>query len=234
MLFLNAIRRIQSPAVTKMLSLKKEDVVLDAGCGSGFFSYKIAKKCGCFGIDKHIKKELISKNNKPDSLKFLNGNVQKLPFKNESFSKLLLSNVLQMVKNDVKALKECNRVLKKGGIMVLSVPVEYCCVKSLNKIKKELIKKFKSEGKGFYKYNEIASLLKNNGFKVIEKEYSPKNFGSFVYESWIYLCYHLGLPLSHWLYFPLIYPLMLLDKFCNKKNVGCEIIIKAKKFENEA
>ena len=34
----NVIRRIQAPIILKMLELKKDDVVLDAGCGGGFFT----------------------------------------------------------------------------------------------------------------------------------------------------------------------------------------------------
>lgn len=41
----NVIRRIQAPVIIRMLEPKRSEVVLDAGCGGGFFTYEIAKIC---------------------------------------------------------------------------------------------------------------------------------------------------------------------------------------------
>ncbi|MGD9200538.1 MAG: class I SAM-dependent methyltransferase [Chitinispirillia bacterium] len=46
-----------------------------------------------------------------------------IPFKNETFDIIWASHILEHVKEDEKAIHEIARVLKKGGIAVLPVPV---------------------------------------------------------------------------------------------------------------
>ncbi len=55
------------------------------------------------------------------------GNVQKgdicsLPFKNNEFSLVLATDVIEHVKDDLLALSEINRVLNKNGIVIITVP----------------------------------------------------------------------------------------------------------------
>jgi len=224
----NTIRRIQAPILMRMLNPQKNDFIVDAGCGGGYFSYEIAKISKCVGVDRNIRnnEKYIMKYLK--SISFVETDIQNMPFKDETVDKILLSSVLQMVDNDILLLKECNRVLKKNAIFVLSVPVEYVYYKELNKIKRKLKEKFGSQGKGFYKYNEIIKLLKDSGFNIIKMEYSPKSWGSFIYETWLYFCSNFNLPLYSSLYF-FLYPVAYFDRFCSKEKKGCEIIIKAKK-----
>lgn len=224
------IRRIQAPVIMRMLNPQKDDLILDTGCGGGFFTYEIAKICKCIGIDWNISKNLSYAMRKLPSVSYMKSDVQKMPFKDEIFDKILLSSVLQMVENDEDLLKECYRVLKKNGVLVLSVPIEYIYIKRLNKFKNELIKKFGSRGKGFYRYDEVIRLLQRAGFEIMETEYAPKRWGSFIYEIWLYFCYRAGLPLFHPFYFLLLYPVAYFDKFGSRnRKKGNEVIIKVRK-----
>ena len=223
------IRRIQAPVIMRMLNPQKDDVVLDAGCGSGFFAYEIAKICRCIGIDWNISGNLSHAMHKLPSVSYMKADVQNIPFSDKAFDKILLSSVLQMVEDDEALLKECYRVLKEDGILVLSVPIEYIYIKKLDELKDELIQMFGSRGKGFYGYDEVIELLQREGFEVMETEYAPKKLGSFIYETWLYFCYHTGLPLFHPFYFPLLYPIAYFDRFGSKRQKGNEVIIKARK-----
>ena len=225
----NMMRRIQAPVIMRMLNPGEGDIILDAGCGGGFFTYEIAKICKSIGIDWNIRKNLSYAMCKQPSVSYMKADVQKMPFKGSMFDKILLSSVLQMVEDDGALLKECYRVLKEDGILVLSVPIEYICVKRLNELKDALIEKFGSRGKGFYGYDEAMKLLQRGGFEILETEYAPKKLGSSIYEVWLYFCYRFGLPLSHSFYFLLLYPLAYFDRFGSKKQKGNEIIIKARK-----
>jgi ubiquinone/menaquinone biosynthesis C-methylase UbiE len=225
----NMMRRIQASAIMRMLNPRGNDVVLDAGCGGGFFTYEIAKICRCIGIDWNISENLSYAMRRLPSVAYMNADVQKMPFEDGTFDKILLSSVLQMVEDDEALLKECYQVLKDNGILVLSVPVEYMYIKKLNELKDELIEKFGSRGKGFYGYEEVIELLQKEGFEIMETEYAPKRLGSFIYEIWLYFCYRAGLPLFHLFYFPLLYPIAYFDKFGSKKQKGTEVIIKARK-----
>lgn len=225
----NTIRRIQASVIMRMLNPQKGDLILDVGCGGGFFSYEIAKTCRCVGVDWNIHKSLSYAMCKLSSVFYVEADVQKVPFKDGVFDKILLSSVLQMVEDDELLLKECHRVLKKEGIFVLSVPIEYVYIRKLNKLKDELTEMFISRGEGFYGHGEIMEVLQRGEFEITETEYAPKRLGSFIYESWLYFCYRAGLPLSHPFYFPLLYPIAYFDRFGNKKQKGNEIIIKARK-----
>ena len=224
----NMMRRIQAPAIMRMLNPRGNDVVLDAGCGGGFFTYEIAKICRCIGIDWNLSDNLSYAMPKLPSVSYMKADTQKMPFKDEKFDKILLSSVLQMVEGDGALLKECYRVLKDKGILVLSVPVKYVYIRGLNELKDELIEKFGSRGKGFYEYNEVIKLLQREGFEIIETEYSPKRLGSFIYETRLYFCYRVGLPLFYPFYF-LLYPIAYFDRFGSKKYKGNEVVIKARK-----
>jgi len=225
----NFIRRIQAPILMRMLDPASGDRILDAGCGAGVFTFEAAKVCQSVGLDFYINKNLCNANKVLPYLSYVRADISKIPFKDESFDKILLSSVLQMIDPDDHVLTCCNRLLKRNGVLVLSVPVEYVYIKVLNTYKNNLLLKFKSAGKGYYPFSEIASLLRDHGFEIMEFEYSPKRAGSFLYESWLYVCYRLGLPLFHAFYF-ILYPIMYLDKLDKKTNCGCEIIIKARKY----
>ena len=225
----NIMRRIQAPVLMKLLNPKSEDLILDAGCGGGSFTYEIAKICKCVGIDWNISENLSYAMSKNAFCRVIKADVQKMPFKDEIFDKILLSSVLQMVEDDGALLKECYRVLKEDGIFVLSVPIEYIYIRKLNELKNELIEMFGSSGKGFYGYREVIELLQREGFEIMETEYAPKRWGSFIYEFWLYFRYRFGLPLSHSFYFLLLYPFAYFDRFGSKKQKGNEYIIKVRK-----
>jgi ubiquinone/menaquinone biosynthesis C-methylase UbiE len=222
------MRRIQAPVIMRMLNPREGDIILDSGCGGGFFTYEIAKICKSIGIDWNIIERLSYAMCKQPSVSYMKADVQKMPFKDGVFDKILLSSVLQMVEDDEALLKECHRVLKDESILVLSVPIEYMYIRRLNELKDELIKMFGSIGKGFYKYDEVIELLQKEGFEIMETEYAPKRWGSFIYEIWLYFCYRTGLPLFHLFYFPLLYPIAYLDRFGSKKEKGNEVIIKVR------
>lgn len=99
-------------------------VVLDVGCWTGQYTKlasAVAKKI--YGLDpdknaiKFAKKQVTNGN-------FLVGSAVKLPYPSEFFDVVVISEVLEHVplQTEQKVLKEIRRVLKKGGILILSTP----------------------------------------------------------------------------------------------------------------
>lgn len=226
----NLMRRIQAPVLMKMLDPHDGEFILDVGCGSGFFTYEIARmgELG-IGIDWHISNELLLAMSMQPKVRYVKGDVQKLPFASGAFEKLLLSSILQMVKDDKALLRECYRVLKENGIVVLSVPIEYIYLKRLNNYKPKLGGMFGSLGKSYYDYDEVIGLLTSQGFEIIQTEYAPKRWGSLIFEANLFLWYHFGFPYFNPFLFPFLYPIAYFDRFANKGQIGNELVIKAKK-----
>jgi ubiquinone/menaquinone biosynthesis C-methylase UbiE len=222
--------RIQAPILMRMLCLGNHEVVLDAGCGSGFFTSEIAPKSQLsVGIDLKLKARLALALNKHPKKVYLAADMTRLPFAEKKFDKILLSSVLQMV-NDASLLEECFRVLKADGQIILSVPLDYCYFKKLNDYKVQLGIKADSKGKAYYTPQQVMEVLNHAGFQVVESEFSPKKWGSLVTEMEIYLWHKFKLPFLSSICFPLFYFLLYLERKANRADVGDQLLIKAQKY----
>lgn len=95
---------------------------LEVGCGLGYFS-NIAFKSGAMvtGIDIGPNLVKINKKLTPKGT-FKVASASNLPFKDNSFDIVLSTEVIEHVANQKKALSEMSRVVKKGGILVLTTP----------------------------------------------------------------------------------------------------------------
>ncbi len=222
--------RIQAPIVMRMLDLQEADVVLDAGCGSGYFTSEIAEKSQLsIGVDLKLKQRLALVFAKQPRKRYISADIQRLPFIDEKFDKILLSSVLQVVADDTTLLEQCHRVLKKDGVIVLSVPLDYCYVKRLNDYKRQLSIKADAKGKAYYKPEEVKDVLKKGGFSILEYEYSPKKWGSLSSEMEIYLWHRFNLPLLSSVCFPLFYSVLYLENRADYRQIGNQLVIKAQK-----
>lgn len=109
------------------LDPKPDEKILDVGCGDGFYLFLLSYlgiKLKLFGTDfdplalKSAKVNLMGKNiplKQADLMK-------RLPFKDNYFDKVVMSEVAEHLPDDVKGLKEVYRVLKPGGTLCLTVP----------------------------------------------------------------------------------------------------------------
>lgn len=100
--------------------LKNLKNILDLGCGEGEFIVIDPKRI--VGVDSNKKSISICKKKK---LKALHGSVTKLPFRDNTFDGIHCSHVIEhlMPKEAHMMLLEVSRVLKKGGIFVISTPI---------------------------------------------------------------------------------------------------------------
>ena len=57
----NTMRRLQAPVVMRMINSHKDDIILDAGCGGGNFTFEMAKHAKqCIGIDIRVSEKASS------------------------------------------------------------------------------------------------------------------------------------------------------------------------------
>ncbi|MCU0286058.1 MAG: class I SAM-dependent methyltransferase [Acidobacteria bacterium] len=103
--------------------LNKDDLVLEAGCGScRWVDYLKKQGCRPIGLDISTKILHIINQLKP-GMHLSAGNVFSLPFRTGIFDSVLSSYVLEhFTPGPVLALKEAKRVLKPGGVLFFIVP----------------------------------------------------------------------------------------------------------------
>lgn len=119
--------------------LKKQDRVLDVGCGNGEHNLKMAEVCKevvAFDIDEKNLKQARKKQKqtKIKNIKFLKIDAnKKLPFGDNFFNLVSCQDVLEHVKDYKKTTREILRVLKRGGLFLLTLPNKETSWKRLKK-----------------------------------------------------------------------------------------------------
>jgi SAM-dependent methyltransferase len=115
--------RRRTRLLLNFLDLDDGDRVLDCGCGPGFHLRLMhaLRRLDLVGLDSDPRQiEKAMQGRAPATL--VHGDCASLPFQDRSFDKVLLTEVLEHVPNDLTALTEIFRVLRPGGLLAISVP----------------------------------------------------------------------------------------------------------------
>ena len=121
--FIRWTERCRVRWVHKLLTLNKEDRLLEVGCGAGNILAEI-EEGERHGIDisNYLLEKAKKRLNKEVYLE--KADAQNLPFRNGSFDRIICSEVIEHVINPLLLLSEMARVLRPDGIAVLSIPNE--------------------------------------------------------------------------------------------------------------
>lgn len=98
--------------------------VLDIGCGIGQRAFIACKdnKCSIIGIDgSNIAIQYANETFKLPKLKFVVGNITKMPFKDNYFDNAYMLAVIEHIQNTDLLLSEIKRVIRPGGKIFISV-----------------------------------------------------------------------------------------------------------------
>ncbi len=95
--------------------------ILDVGCASGIF-LDVANKNGweVFGVEPC--KWLVDYGNKNFGLNIVKGTLKEANFPRDYFDVITMWDVLEHTSDPIEELKEANRVLKNGGLLVVNFP----------------------------------------------------------------------------------------------------------------
>jgi SAM-dependent methyltransferase len=107
-------------AVSLVRAYSKPSLALDLGCGTGAATRALAEVCPTVGADMSAQALAYSHGRGLPRLALADG--QRLPFANESFDLVMGLDVFEHIPDDEAAFRECFRVLRPGGALVLSVP----------------------------------------------------------------------------------------------------------------
>ena len=117
-----AFRR-RLPILLDYLELADDDRVLDCGCGMGFHLLVLEslRRLRLVGLDPDAER-LERARAEGVTAELVHGDARQLPFRDASFDKVLMTEVLEHIRDDRQALREVRRVLRPGGVLALSVP----------------------------------------------------------------------------------------------------------------
>lgn len=163
----------------------KSGRILDAGSGDGSLSIQLAKKgFNLYAVEpsrewRDIFKTRLRRTGLEKNIKIFHSPLEKINFPAESFDAIVCGEVLEHMDNDKEALQCFHSLLKKGGILILSVPL-------VNKgwdMSDEI-----GGHKRLYVFQELVSLLKASGFKT-EKTIGwgypfTKLYNKFIFVNW--------------------------------------------------
>ena len=105
--------------VIKYIERYSSPIVLDIGCGKKYWLLnKLKNKIDKgYGIDKHIT------NQSSKNIKLINYNLEHgIPLRNNEIDVITMLAVLEHLNDPLFILSEINRVLKPGGMILLTVP----------------------------------------------------------------------------------------------------------------
>lgn len=162
--------------------LKKNEKILDIGCGAGTIDFYLANKGhNVTGIDistKAIAKCIETVKN----LELRNIKFKQIDFPNETikdkFDFIICSEVIEHLKDDNLALKKIFKLLNKSGIVILTTPSEYAPLHKLG-----LTKKFDKRVGHLrrYKMEELKNMLKKYGYLISESKITEGPLRNFLF-----------------------------------------------------
>jgi SAM-dependent methyltransferase len=116
------------------LELRPGDLLLDLGCGAGRHAFESFRKGARVVAFDYSLSELQEVRGLFEAMREVgeapthgtatatNGDAVRLPFADGSFDRIIASEVLEHIPNDIGALDELVRVLRPGGVMAVTIP----------------------------------------------------------------------------------------------------------------
>lgn len=170
--------RLKEPCVFELLEPRKGDFILDLGCGVGYFVAQFSKNGarGC-GIDFDLDSLRDAKNNTQGL--FLAGSATAIPFNDNAFKKILLTDVIEHIEDVEEAISELCRVADNQAVVVITSP----CLEGL--LNGTRLNRLFHNKKGTPEYHfrdgytleELKRLLERHNIKVTEVRYSTTFLG---------------------------------------------------------
>jgi len=157
----------------KIYDKKDIDLIVDVACGTGDMCEYWLKRSGkndtvihsIIGMDPSVKMLEVAKNKRIDAL-FKEAEAKNLPLENEKADILSISYGLRNVVDRIEGLKEFNRVLKKGGLLVILEFTKLENENAISKIRDFYMKKILPAiggimSKNYEAYNYLPNSIEN-------------------------------------------------------------------------
>ena len=216
--------RIRARAVIPLLASEAGQEILDAGCGPGINSITLARRgLRVTAIDEDPEKletlEALQRSLAPD-LRLERADVCRLPFEDSSFDKVLCSEVLEHVEDDHGAVSEFARVLRPGGLLVVTVPSDA-----------SVIHEYEDDfghARAGYSSESLQALLRSQGLTVVScNSYLHSRFGQWAWQVNHRLFRSRVLTVAS--FYPLFWVSLLLDRLLSSQRPGLGYVALARR-----
>ena len=118
--------RMRARTVFEWVPLRPDSLILDLPCGRGFYLRMLRHVCDCpllgLDLDAAVLQKAQASLGRAPGLLLGRSDALALPLPANSVDAIILSELLEHVRDDLAVLRECRRVLKPGGVMALTVP----------------------------------------------------------------------------------------------------------------
>lgn len=164
--------KISCQNIFDYLKNKKYNKLLDVGCGTGLLIDMLSKECNKEFVGLDLSPEMIKEAKKKNikNAKFVEGRSDELPFENNTFDIVTCSQSFHHYPETDKPLQEALRVLKPGGLYIISDTGVGPFKKFGVKVDDFIYRTFSNSGDCNISYLEkMVKDMENNGFKIIHK-----------------------------------------------------------------
>lgn len=153
--------------VIAQLNLSTKLDILDVGCGSGLMLLDLSKIGKVYGMDSSVEGLQFCKEIYSGRLELCHL-PENVPYSNNSFDLITMLDVLEHIDDDLNSLVSVRNLLKRGGILILTVPANMSLWSNFDVI---------NHHKRRYEFKELTDIVEKSGFKVMKISY----YNSFLY-----------------------------------------------------
>ncbi len=119
------VDKVEKDLILKLADIQGDEQVLDLGCGTGNYSMFMAErglKVTGMDISEHMLEKARKKSERKGlDINFVEGDIQNLPFPDNSFDLIVSVTVFEFIPEPSAAAREAWRVLKPGGRLIIGV-----------------------------------------------------------------------------------------------------------------
>lgn len=153
------------------------DAALDLGCGTGFFLADVRRHARrAVGLDISFDMLALARKELPDTYT-AQGDAENLPFRDGVFDVVFCKGSLHHTRDHGRFLEGCRRVLKPGGILVLSEPCnDNPIIRLARFVLYRVSSRFHPDDQGFFE-SQLQEMVRRAGFEVARS----RKFGVFAY-----------------------------------------------------
>jgi len=182
--------------------IKDDSAVIDIGGFDGFISHNLKllfPNLGIVVVDLDNSGLEIAKNYELDTL---HASATDLPIDDNSIDMVLCLDLIEHLENDVKLIQEIFRILRKGGKVILTTPMEKGVLfPFLNREKNiDLNKKWGHMRMG-YKLKQIIRLFQENGLIILK---TSRYFNIFSRLAYLFISFPIIPNVVKWFVFKLV------------------------------